>query len=171
MASLNIKNLFCGKQTSKAEFRRLKRLKSYENANLISNLQTQPELVLLKKISKKDNKYHKVFSKKPQKIQAVLAVKYTPDFVYDLDGVIVFEEIKSEYTKKLRDYPLRRKMMINAVRKYNKHLSVDVAKRYGFDKYIDSFNPQQIVFIENLHSESDKDYLSYETLKEFIYEL
>ena len=41
------------------------------------------------------------------------AITYTPDFMYfDCEqNITVIEEVKSEYTAKIRDYPLRRKLL------------------------------------------------------------
>jgi len=38
---------------------------------------------------------------------------YTADFVYEEDGVRVVEDCKSEYTRKEKDYVLRRKLMLH----------------------------------------------------------
>ena len=38
--------------------------------------------------------------------------KYTADFVYELDGKVIVEDTKSEYTRKEKDYVLRRKLML-----------------------------------------------------------
>ena len=38
---------------------------------------------------------------------------YTADFVFVEDGVTVVEDCKSEYTRKEKDYVLRRKLMLH----------------------------------------------------------
>ena len=38
-------------------------------------------------------------------------VIYTPDFRYKKDGEVIVEEVKSEFTRKEKDYVLRRKML------------------------------------------------------------
>lgn len=40
------------------------------------------------------------------------AAIYTADFVYELDGKVIVEDTKSEYTRKEKDYVLRRKLML-----------------------------------------------------------
>lgn len=47
------------------------------------------------------------------------AAHYTADFVYKQDGVWVIEDIKSEITQDVRDFPLRRKLMVNKIYKHN----------------------------------------------------
>jgi len=38
---------------------------------------------------------------------------YTADFVYERDGVTIVEDVKSDYTRKEKDYILRRKLMLH----------------------------------------------------------
>lgn len=44
---------------------------------------------------------------------------YTCDFLYEMNGVIYVEELKSEMTAELPDYVLRRKLMVNKIYDHN----------------------------------------------------
>lgn len=48
-----------------------------------------------------------------------MAANYTADFVYIENGVYVMEDVKNDYSQEIRDYPLRRKLMIKKIQAHN----------------------------------------------------
>lgn len=48
------------------------------------------------------------------------AAYYTADFVYRDGDRIIIEDVKSSYTAKLKDYVLRRKLMLQIIERHNK---------------------------------------------------
>ena len=96
---------------SKKERRRYEELKLMERAGVIHGLKTQVEFELLPTIREPDTIGPKGGVKKGKVIE--LAAKYTADFTYyDQDGNYIVEDVKSEATRKEKDYVLRRKMML-----------------------------------------------------------
>lgn len=84
------------------EYKRYQQLLVLMKANEIVDLVIQPQtFILLEKFKDKQGKTHQ-------------PIKYTPDFMYKevLSGKIIYEEVKSKYSKKIRDYSLRSKLFI-----------------------------------------------------------
>ena len=77
---------------SKKEFRRHRELKLLEIAGKISNLRGQVPYVLIEK-----SKYGR-------------AIKYIADFVYEMDGKTIVEDVKSPATR-TQVYKLKKRMM------------------------------------------------------------
>ena len=82
------------------------------------------ELKTLEKYGKiKDLQYHKCFELLPSiktEVETLRAIIYESDFFYydvDLNSYVV-EDLKSEMTRKLSDYIIKKKLMINAYRNY-----------------------------------------------------
>lgn len=84
---------------SKRELARYRQLTLMERAGLISNLRRQVRYQLIPSQRRADG-------------VAERAVHYVADFVYTQDGKEVVEDLKSEITRKLKDYVLKRKLML-----------------------------------------------------------
>lgn len=67
----------------------------------------------------------KTFKYKGKTIQGV---KYSADFEYRENGIIIIEEVKSKFTKKDRDYILRKKMFLMKIKDKKKILFVEVIR-------------------------------------------
>ena len=61
------------------------------------------------------------------------AAHYTADFVYEENGKIIIEEVKSRGTMLARDYPLRRKLIRKKIVEMNNSLGVE---RYEFREIV-----------------------------------
>lgn len=48
-----------------------------------------------------------------------MAANYTADFIYFEKGIYVMEDVKNDYSQDIRDYPLRRKLMVRKIQKHN----------------------------------------------------
>lgn len=84
---------------STRELNRYKELLLLEQAGEISNLELQPKYEVIPRQVKADGSVER-------------AAPYTADFRYVEDGRVVVEDVKSKATAKLRDYVLRRKLML-----------------------------------------------------------
>jgi hypothetical protein len=88
-------NKFSGGYHSKKEHRRADELRLMAKVGAISRLEEQVEFEL---IPKQDGE---------------LATKYIADFAYhECDGTYVVEDVKSEMTRKLPEYVIKRKLML-----------------------------------------------------------
>ena len=97
---------------SNKEYHRWELLQSLEQQGKIINLKRQVEYILvpaqyeqvLKKIRKKE-------VLKDKRVEA--PITYKADFVYNLpDGKLIVEDVKSNYTRKLPEYIIKRKLML-----------------------------------------------------------
>lgn len=90
----------------------------YFNRNLAGYASTKEakraqELSLLQRMGKISNLQEQVSFEILPKQDGERAVRYVADFVYlDADGNRVVEDVKSEYTRKLPAYILKRKMLL-----------------------------------------------------------
>ena len=85
---------------SLAEHDRYLELRVMERAGIISDLECHPKYEVLPK------------QETPAGKPNFKPVVYTPDFRYKRDGKTVVEEVKSEYTRKEKDYVIRRKLIL-----------------------------------------------------------
>lgn len=86
---------------SKKEYARFLELKEMQDRGEIESLEVQPRFVL---VPAQRDEHGRVIEKKAQ---------YTADFSYiDSDGNFVVEDVKSEATRRDRDYVMRRKLML-----------------------------------------------------------
>lgn len=81
------------------EAKRYATLKLLERRGDITELRTQVEFVLIPKQRKPSGGFER-------------AAKYKADFTYRSEGVLVVEDAKSDATRVLPDYVLRRKLML-----------------------------------------------------------
>ena len=86
---------------SKKESRRYTELQLLERSGAIRELQTQYAFTLAEAV-----KFSNESRQKP-------AVKYIADFVYIKDGQMIVEDVKSEATKKLAVYRLKKHLMMS----------------------------------------------------------
>ena len=86
---------------SRKEARRYRELKILEQKGEIQDLQTQYAFVLAESVK---------FSNEPRRKPAV---KYLADFVYIKDGQKIVEDVKSEATKKLAVYRMKKHLMMS----------------------------------------------------------
>lgn len=85
---------------SHKEKRRYKELLDLQRLGLIHDLQTQVSFELLESVKFKYEKKRKC------------AVRYIADFTYMQDGQMIVEDVKSEITKKLAVYRLKKHLMM-----------------------------------------------------------
>ena len=95
---------------SQKEKARYEELKLMEKAGIICCLKRQVEFELIPTIREPDTIGPKGGRKKGKVIEK--GAHYTADFTYYMGGEYIVEDCKSEATKKLPDYVLRRKMML-----------------------------------------------------------
>ena len=86
---------------SKKEARRYTELQLLERSGAIRELQTQYAFTLADSV-----KFSNESRRKP-------AVRYIADFVYIQDGQMIVEDVKSEITKKLAVYRLKKHLMMS----------------------------------------------------------
>lgn len=86
-----------GEFDSKKEYGRWIVLKARQNDGLIQHLQRQVEYELIPKFKAQGESFR--------------ACCYKADFVYTENGEIVVEDVKSEYTRKLPEYRIKKKLL------------------------------------------------------------
>lgn len=84
----------------------------------ISQLHRQVSFEIIKKLTKIVPKQLKTKVKYEERV-VEKSSHYTADFVYREGDVYVMEDIKNEYSQDIRDYPLRRKLMMWKIKKHN----------------------------------------------------
>ena len=82
---------------SKKEAERYQVLKQFEKQGKINGLKLQQEFILIPQV---------IIDGKKQK-----PVKYKADFCYSVNGNDIVEDVKSEHTRKLPVYRIKRKLM------------------------------------------------------------
>ena len=104
-----------GNFDSKDEFDRYLYLKHMEDIGTISYLKRQVRFEIIPKLIRKEKIQLKTKVKEVDRVEEI-AAHYTADFCYiDHDGKYIIEELKSDYTKNLTDYILRRKLITRIV--------------------------------------------------------
>lgn len=94
-----VKSLSGEQFDSKRERARYRQLGLMQTAGVISGLRRQVRYQLLPTLRRADGK-------------AEVCVNYVADFVYEQDGKLVVEDVKSPPTRKLPAYVLKRKLML-----------------------------------------------------------
>ena len=119
---------------SKSEMQRYMQLLQSQGMGLISQLECQKRYELAPRLT------HTVYKQLKTKIKAVErlycnAIHYTCDFFYyDCEKQqYVIEEVKSKYTKTIRDYPLRRNLVLRMIRQMNETAGSEL---YSFNEII-----------------------------------
>lgn len=115
------------KWDSKKEYYRWLMLDAMERDGKIRNLVRQVRFQILPQIT---HNVEKKLKTKTKLVERVLekAKFYTADFVYEDDEHVYVEDVKSSYTKTIRDYPLRRHLMRKRIQEIN--------EEYGRDYYV-----------------------------------
>ena len=114
------KSLYDGiKFDSTVERQRYMYLKFQENKGEISCLRLQVKFLIIPRVTKMVPKQLKTKVRYDERV-VELAAYYTADFCYIEKGRYVMEDVKNDYSQDIRDYPLRRKLMIHKIRNHNK---------------------------------------------------
>lgn len=104
---------------SKDEMNRYIDLEYKQKIGEISNLHRQIAFELIPKQSKMVVKHLKTKDKYIEKFLEAKVI-YTSDFIYKENGIYVIEDCKSYFTHtQVRDYPLRRKLMVQKIQTHN----------------------------------------------------
>ena len=103
---------------SRDEMNRYIELCDMQGKGLISNLRRQYSFELIPRQSKMVVKHLKTKDKMVEKFLENPAI-YTCDFMYLENGAYVVEDVKSTFTKKEKDYVLRRKLMVQKILAHN----------------------------------------------------
>ena len=117
---------------SKTEASHYMKLKTRQENGEITNLQLQVEFEIIPKLVVDELKVLKTKTKLVPKVLE-RAAHYTADFVYEENGKIIIEEVKSRGTMLARDYPLRRKLIRKKIVEMNNSLGVE---RYEFREIV-----------------------------------
>lgn len=117
---------------SKTEASHYMKLKTRQDNGEITNLQMQVEFEIIPKLVVDELKVLKTKTKLVPKVLE-RAAHYTADFVYEENGKIIIEEVKSRGTMLARDYPLRRKLIRKKIVEMNNSLGVE---RYEFREIV-----------------------------------
>ena len=103
---------------SRDEMNRYIELCDMQSKGLISHLRRQYSFELIPRQCKMVVKHLKTKDKMVEKFLENPAI-YTCDFMYMENGVYVVEDVKSAFTKKEKDYVLRRKLMVQKIQSHN----------------------------------------------------
>ena len=111
-----------GNFDSKDEFDRYLYLKHMEDIGEISFLKRQVRFEIIPKLIRKEKVQLKTKVKEVDRVEEI-AAHYTADFCYvDNEGKYIIEELKSNYTKNLADYILRRKLIKRMIFLHNEEV-------------------------------------------------
>ena len=104
---------------STVERDRYRYLEFMQKQGEISNLRRQVRFLIIPKVTKLVPRQLKTKIRYDERV-VELASFYTCDFCYVENGRYVIEDTKNEYSQEIRDYPLRRKLMIHKIQRHNK---------------------------------------------------
>ena len=111
-----------GNFDSKDEFDRYLYLKHMEDTGVISYLKRQVRFEIIPKLIRKEKVQLKTKVKEVDRVEEI-AAHYTADFCYvDNEGKYIIEELKSNYTKNIADYILRRKLIKRMIFLHNEEV-------------------------------------------------
>ena len=103
---------------STVERQRYMYLKHQQQNGEISNLHRQMRFLIIPKLTKMVAKQLKTKIRYDERV-VELPAYYTGDFIYKENGKYVIEDVKNEYSQEIRDYPLRRKLMMHKIQEHN----------------------------------------------------
>lgn len=103
---------------SKVEMQRYMYLEFQQKKGEISNLRRQVRFEIIPKTTKIIPNQLKTKIRYDERV-VEMAAHYTADFVYIEKGRYVMEDVKNAYSQDIRDYPLRRKLMIRKIQQHN----------------------------------------------------
>lgn len=112
---------------SKQEYDTFLYLKQQEDIGVISSLERQKSFEIIPRLTKMVKVELKTKTKMVERVDEK-AAHYTPDFCYWKDGKYVIHEVKSTGTSLARDYPLRRKLIKQAIARHNQEV--------GFEEWV-----------------------------------
>jgi len=104
---------------SNVERDRFRYLEFQLKAGEISNLHRQVRFLIIPKLTKTVPKQLKTKVRYDERV-VELPAYYTCDFCYIENGIYVIEDVKNAYSQEIRDYPLRRKLMMQKIAAHNK---------------------------------------------------
>lgn len=103
---------------SKVEMQRFMYLEHQQSRGEISNLHTQWRFQIIRKVVKIVPVQLKTKIRYEERV-VEMAAHYTADFIYIENGRYVMEDVKNAYSQDIRDYPLRRKLMVVKIQDHN----------------------------------------------------
>lgn len=103
---------------SNVELQRYLYLKDMLRRGEITDLRRQVEFEIIPQVTKSVPVQLKTKIRYDKRV-VEQAAHYTADFIYKENGVFVMEDIKSEATQDVRDFPLRRKLMVAKIYAHN----------------------------------------------------
>lgn len=104
---------------SRVERDRYLYLREMQKRGEISGLRLQVRFLIIPKLTRLVPKQLKTKVRYDERT-IELPAYYTCDFLYKEKGVYVCEDVKNAYSQEIRDYPLRRKLMMQKIEKHNK---------------------------------------------------
>ena len=104
---------------SNVERDRFRYLEFQQKAGEISNLHRQVRFLIIPKLTKTVPTQLKTKVRYDERV-VELPAYYTCDFCYIENGIYVIEDVKNAYSQEIRDYPLRRKLMMQKIAAHNK---------------------------------------------------
>lgn len=84
----------------------------------ISGLRLQTQFLIIPKTTKLVPKQLKTKVRYNERV-IEMAAHYTSDFIYIENGKYIMEDVKNDYSQEIRDYPLRRKLMVRKIQEHN----------------------------------------------------
>lgn len=103
---------------STVERQRYMYLECQEQKGEISCLRRQVRFLIIPKLTRMVAKQLKTKVRYDERV-VELPAYYTSDFCYIENGVYVMEDVKNGYSQEIRDYPLRRKLMMQKIKAHN----------------------------------------------------
>ena len=103
---------------SRVESQRWLYLRDMEKKGQISCLHRQIRFMIIRKITRMVPVQLKTKVRYDERV-VELPAYYTCDFAYIENGRYVMEDIKNAYSQEIRDYPLRRKLMMWKIKRHN----------------------------------------------------
>ena len=103
---------------SRVEGQRWLYLNEMQKRGEISGLRRQVRFEIISKTTKQVPVQLKTKIRYDTKV-VEMSSNYTADFVYLERGRYVMEDVKNEYSQQIRDYPLRRKLMVKKIQRHN----------------------------------------------------
>ena len=103
---------------SRVEGQRWLYLRDMEKRGEITGLRRQVMFEIIKRLTKRVPIQLKTKVRYEERV-IEMAAHYTVDFVYREGDTYVMEDVKNEYSQDIRDYPLRRKLMMWKIKRHN----------------------------------------------------
>ena len=124
-------------------------LKYMERKGEISWLRLQVRFEIIPKTSKLVGRQLKTKIRYEERV-VELPAHYTADFCYYEKGRYIMEDVKNAYSQDIRDYPLRRKLMVRKIKAHNE-------KGHGQWLFRESVLDGKSLKIKDIDPNGDKD--------------